>query len=74
MLSPLTKVLAIGGDVSSPADVERIVGTTLKAFNGNVDILVNNASIIGPTPMPYLLDYPLEDFQKVLNTILIGHS
>jgi NAD(P)-dependent dehydrogenase (short-subunit alcohol dehydrogenase family) len=71
-LSPMTRVLAIEGDVSSPADVERIVGTTLKAFNGIVDILVNNASIIGPTPMPYLLDYPLEDFQKVLNTNLIG--
>jgi len=33
---------------------------------------VNNASAIGPSPIPYLLDYPLEDFQNVLNTNLVG--
>ena len=71
-LFPLTKVIAIEGDVSSPEDVERVVATTLKAFKGRVDILVNNASTLGPTPKPYLLDFPLEDFHKVINTNLIG--
>ena len=33
---------------------------------------MNNASTIGPAPMPYLLDYPLEDFQNVLATNLYG--
>ena len=28
--------------------------------------------MLGPSPMPYLLDYPLEEFQSVLNTNLIG--
>src|SRR5450759_331536 len=71
-LSPSTKVIVIAGDLSLPKDVERIVTTTLKAFGGRIDVLVNNASTIGPTPMPYLLDYPLEDFNKVLKTNLIG--
>jgi NAD(P)-dependent dehydrogenase (short-subunit alcohol dehydrogenase family) len=71
-VNPYTLVIVVAGDLSLPEDVERIVATTLKAFGGRIDVLVNNASTIGPTPMPYLLDYPLEDFTKVLNTNLIG--
>jgi NAD(P)-dependent dehydrogenase (short-subunit alcohol dehydrogenase family) len=71
-INPSTRVIAITGDLSLPENVERIVATTLKAFDGRIDVLVNNASAIGPTPIPYLLDYPLEDFNKVLNTNLIG--
>lgn len=67
-----TDVIAIEGDLSLTEDVERIVATTLKAFEGRIDVLVNNASTIGPTPMPYLLDYPLEDFNKVINTNLVA--
>ena len=70
--APGCKVLAIEADVSKPKDIERLIATTLDAFNGRLDVLVNNASTIGPSPMPYLLDYPLEDFQNVLNTNLIG--
>ncbi len=33
---------------------------------------VNNASTIGLSPMPFLLDYPLEDFRNVINTNLIA--
>jgi NAD(P)-dependent dehydrogenase (short-subunit alcohol dehydrogenase family) len=54
-----TNVLAIAADVSKPADIERIVATTLHEFQGHLDILVNNASAIGPSPMPFLLDYPI---------------
>ncbi len=70
--SPTTKVLAIVADVSLPQDIERVVATTVHEFQGHLDILVNNASAIGPSPMPYLLDYPLEDFRTVLNTNLIA--
>jgi NAD(P)-dependent dehydrogenase (short-subunit alcohol dehydrogenase family) len=71
-IAPDTNVLAIEADVSKPRDIERLIATTLDAFGGRLDVLVNNASTIGPSPMPYLLDYPLEDFQNVLNTNLIG--
>lgn len=71
-IAPDTKVIAIEADVSKPKDIERLIATTLDAFGGRLDVLVNNASTIGPSPMPYLLDYPLEDFRNVLDTNLIG--
>jgi len=57
---------------TAPRDIERIVATTLAQFKGRLDVLVNNASTIGPSPMPSLLDYPVEDFRNVLDTNLIG--
>jgi NAD(P)-dependent dehydrogenase (short-subunit alcohol dehydrogenase family) len=65
-------IVAIEGDMSKPRDIERIVATTLAQFKGSLDVLVNNASTIGPSPMPSLLDYPVEDFRNVLDTNLIG--
>ena len=65
-------IVAIEADVSKPGDIERIVATTLAQFKGHLDVLVNNASTIGPSPMPNLLDYPVEDFREVLDTNLIG--
>jgi NAD(P)-dependent dehydrogenase (short-subunit alcohol dehydrogenase family) len=65
-------VVAIEADVSKPRDIERIIATTLAQFKGHLDVLVNNASTIGPSPMPNLLDYPVEDFREVLDTNLIG--
>src|SRR5207302_11019601 len=41
-------------------------------FGGRIDVLVNNASVLGPTPLPFLLDYPLEDFRSVLDTNLVA--
>jgi NAD(P)-dependent dehydrogenase (short-subunit alcohol dehydrogenase family) len=70
--SGATSIVAIEADVSSPHDIERIVATTLAQFKGRLDVLVNNASTIGPSPMPNLLDYPVEDFREVLDTNLIG--
>ena len=56
-------IVAIEADVSKPRDIERIIATTLAQFKGRLDVLVNNASTIGPSPMPNLLDYPVEDFR-----------
>jgi len=65
------ETLSVLADVSMRADVERLTGEALARFR-RVDVLVNNASSLGPTPMPYLLDYSLEDFAAVLRTNLIG--
>src|SRR5438105_7115283 len=65
-------IVAIESDVSKPRDIERIIATTLAQFKGRLDVLVNNASTIGPSPMPNLLDYPVEDFREVIDTNLIG--
>ena len=71
-IAPKIDVVAIEADVSKPRDIERIIATTLAQFKGHLDVLVNNASTIGPSPMPNLLDYPVEDFREVLDTNLIG--
>jgi NAD(P)-dependent dehydrogenase (short-subunit alcohol dehydrogenase family) len=71
-INPKIKVITVSADLGRQEDVERVVAITLHEFNGRLDILVNNASTIGPSPMPYLLDYPLEDFRNVINTNLIA--
>lgn len=71
-IAPRSEVVAIEADVSKPRDLERIVATTLAQFKGSLDTLVNNASTIGPSPMPNLLDYPVEDLRNVIDTNLIG--
>ncbi|MBD3886160.1 SDR family oxidoreductase [Phormidium tenue FACHB-886] len=71
-IAPETNVLAIEADIAQPQDIERVVATTLSEFKGRLDVLVNNASTIGPSPMPFLLDYPLEAFHQVLNTNLMA--
>jgi NAD(P)-dependent dehydrogenase (short-subunit alcohol dehydrogenase family) len=71
-IAPQTKVLSIVADLVKQEEIERVIATTLNHFNGRLDILVNNASAIGPSPMPFLLDYGLEDFRNVINTNLIA--
>jgi NAD(P)-dependent dehydrogenase (short-subunit alcohol dehydrogenase family) len=70
--APQARVVVIGADLAREHDVERVVATTLHEFGGRLDVLVNNASVLGPSPMPYLLDYPLEDFRAVLDTNLLA--
>ena len=65
------QVFAVIADVSNRADIERMAGEALACF-GRVDVLVNNASALGPTPMPYLVDYPIEDFEAVMRTNITG--
>lgn len=71
-VSPNTRVATIAANLANYDDIERIVAATLSEFGGRLDVLVNNASVIGPTPMPFLLDYPLEDFRDVLNVNLVA--
>ena len=71
-VSPKIEIVIIEADLSKSRDIERIVATTLAQFKGSLDVLVNNASTIGPSPMPNLLDYPVEDFRNVIDTNLIG--
>jgi len=71
-IAPKIDIVTIEADVSKPQDIERIVATTLAQFKGVLDVLANNASTIGPAPMPNLLDYPVEDLREVLDTNLIG--
>jgi NAD(P)-dependent dehydrogenase (short-subunit alcohol dehydrogenase family) len=71
-VSPRAKVLALPADLRHSKAVERVAAALLSEFQGRLDVLVNNASALGPSPMPYLLDYPLEEFRRVLDTNLIA--
>ncbi|MEA2683274.1 MAG: hypothetical protein QOK05_1602 [Chloroflexota bacterium] len=62
-------VLAVTADMHHTRDVERLVVLTLERF-GRVDVLVNNASELGPTPLPLLADYPPHVFTEVLKVNL----
>jgi NAD(P)-dependent dehydrogenase (short-subunit alcohol dehydrogenase family) len=71
-IAPEVKVVTIQADMGAAADVERVAAIALEASGGRLDVLVNNASALGPVPMPYLLDYPADDFQQVLNVNLVA--
>jgi 3-oxoacyl-[acyl-carrier protein] reductase len=60
--------LLVQGDVSQPADVERMVQAAQQAF-GRIDILVNNAGITRDT---LILRMSEEDWDEVQNTNLRG--
>jgi NAD(P)-dependent dehydrogenase (short-subunit alcohol dehydrogenase family) len=62
-LASQTKIVAIPGDV---ADAEHRAALVAAAADlGGIDLLVNNASLLGPSPQPRLADYPLEVFDDV---------
>ncbi|HEY7202390.1 MAG TPA: SDR family oxidoreductase [Candidatus Dormibacteraeota bacterium] len=64
-------VLAVAADVADPAGRERLVALALDRF-GRVDVLVNNASTLGPTPLPLLADTDQEAFEEVVRINLIA--
>jgi NAD(P)-dependent dehydrogenase (short-subunit alcohol dehydrogenase family) len=51
----------ISGDVADPDHRRRLI----EAAGEPIDLLVNNASALGPTPLPALGDYLLEDIRRV---------
>src|SRR5579885_2712828 len=69
-LAELTTVIAIPGDVSDPQHRRAMVEGAQHL--GGLDLLVNNASILGPSPQPELLEYPLEVLEKVYRVNLIA--
>jgi short-subunit dehydrogenase len=70
-LSRQTDVLALPGDVADRAHAERLVAAGLEQF-GQVDLLINNASTIGISPMPRLDQYPLDTLTTVFQTNAIA--
>lgn len=62
-LSALTCVTSIAGDVTDPAH-RRALAVAAEAAGG-LDALINNAGVLGPSPQPALLDYPLDVLAEV---------
>jgi len=62
-LAHLTRVVALVGDVTDPAHRQALAEAAHTL--GGLDVVVNNASILGPSPQPSLLDYPLDVLEAV---------
>jgi NAD(P)-dependent dehydrogenase (short-subunit alcohol dehydrogenase family) len=60
-LGELGDVVAIAGDVSDPGHRQALVA----AAGDRIDLLVNNASALGPSPQPELDSYPLDELERV---------
>lgn len=69
-LAQLTAVISIPGDVTS-VDHRRALAKAA-AESGGLDALVNNASTLGPSPRPALLDYPPEALEEVYRTNVVA--
>ena len=60
-LGRLTEVTAIPGDVADPDHRRALIA----AAGEQIDALVNNASVLGPSPQPRLSSYPLAELGRV---------
>ncbi len=65
LLQQDTDVLALPGDVADRGHAERLVRAGLTQF-GRIDVLINNASALGPTPMPRLEGLPPDALLEIL--------
>jgi NAD(P)-dependent dehydrogenase (short-subunit alcohol dehydrogenase family) len=59
--SRLHGVTAIPGDVADPEHRRALV----EAAGDELDLVVNNAGLLGPSPQPALADYPLDTLREV---------
>jgi len=62
---------ALAYDVSRKEDVYPLAGAAA-ALVGPIDLLIHNASSLGPTPLRLLLDTECEDLSQVLETNVVG--
>lgn len=70
---PQGAVTAIPGDVRDGEHRHRLVQAAgAISASGGLDLLVNNASVLGPSPQPRLADYPLEVLRHVLEVNLVA--
>ena len=70
-LRALAPVVAVPGDIADPAHAAELVHRGLATF-GRIEVLVNNASTLGPSPLPELADYPLDDLANVFKVNAIA--
>jgi NAD(P)-dependent dehydrogenase (short-subunit alcohol dehydrogenase family) len=68
-LARATQVLAVPGDVSEIAEV--IAQKAIERF-GRVDILINNASELGPSPMPLLTEHSWESLERIFRVNVVA--
>ncbi|WP_330182475.1 SDR family oxidoreductase [Nocardia sp. NBC_01503] len=65
----VTGAVAVTGDIADPAHHEQLA----RAIGSEpLDLVLNNASALGPSPLPPLEKYPIEELVAVLDTNVIA--
>src|SRR6266851_3100616 len=70
-LAAQTTVVALAGDVADNAHAERLVAAGLDRFR-RIGVLINNASELGPSPMPELADLSTRSFERILQVNMVA--
>jgi len=63
-------VRAVAGDITDPAHRRAMVAAAAEL--GGLDLLVNNAGTLGPSPLPALADYPLDDLRVAFEVNVVA--
>ncbi len=69
-LKQWTDVTAVAGDSADPNHRQQLAAAAAKI--GSLDVIINNAGILGPSPQPALLDYPLDNLATVYQINVIA--
>jgi short-subunit dehydrogenase len=70
-LKEFTNVIAISGDVRDEIHLWQIA-EALATNHWQLDLVVNNASALGLSPMPALLNHPVDDLHTIFHTNMIA--
>jgi NAD(P)-dependent dehydrogenase (short-subunit alcohol dehydrogenase family) len=70
LAAELPGAIVLAGDVTDPSH-RRALATTVDRL-GRLDLLINNASDLGPTPLPSLARYPLDGLRRVFETDVVA--
>ncbi len=69
-LAAVTHVVALPGDVANMGHRQALADAARRL--GGLDLIVNNASMLGPSPQPELLRYPLGVLEQVYRTNVVA--
>lgn len=64
------RVIAIAGDVADRR--HRAALADAASAVGGLDVVINNASLLGASPLPHLVDYPIDVLEEVLRANVVS--
>ena len=66
--SGVANVVPVAGDIADPQHRLELV----EEAGDRIDLIVNNASVLGPSPLPPLARYPLDELRRVYDVNVAG--
>jgi NAD(P)-dependent dehydrogenase (short-subunit alcohol dehydrogenase family) len=70
LATELPDAVVIAGDVTAPPHRQTLAAAIARC--GRLDLLINNASDLGPSPLPTLATYPLDALRRVYETDVVA--